>query len=78
MSDEENIIENIICYVQSVGWANVPKQDAEDNAPFYDVYERYGKNGQMQLTVGTFKWLLDMAKYVVYHTTMGTDFREEI
>ena len=31
MSDEENIIENIICYVQSVGWANVPKQDAEDS-----------------------------------------------
>ena len=77
MSDEEHLIENLICYVQSVGWANVPKQHAEDSAPFYDGYERYGKNGQVQLTVGTFKWLLDMAKYVIYQATMGTDFSEE-
>ena len=78
MSDEEHLIENIICYVQSVGWANVPEQHAKDNAPFYDLYERYGKNGQTQLTPGTFKWLLDMAVYVVYHATVwGTDFSEE-
>ena len=77
MSDEEHLIENIIYYVKSVGWANIPHKDDEDNAPFYDVYERYGKNGQTQLTVGTFKWLLDMAQYVVYHATMGTDFSEE-
>ncbi len=77
MSDEEHIIENLICYVQSVGWKNVPDQDAKDNEPFYDLYERYGKNGQTQVTVGTFKWLLDMAKYVVYQATMGTDFSEE-
>ena len=74
MSDEEHIIENIICYVQSVGWANVPKQD---NYPFYDLYEKYGKNGQTQITPGVFRWLLHMAKYVVYHATMGTDFSEE-
>ena len=77
MSDEEHLIENIISYVQSVGWANVPEQFAEDNAPFYDLYERYGKNGLTQVTIGTFKWLLNMAKYVVYHATMGTDFSEE-
>jgi len=77
MSDEEHLIENLIDYVQSVGWANVPKQHAEDNAAFYDLYERYSKNGQTQVTPGTFKWLLDMAKYVVYHATMGTDFSEE-
>ena len=64
-------IENIIAYVQSVGWANV------HNEPFYDVYERYGKNGQTQVTAETFKWLLNMAIYVVYHATMGIDFSEE-
>jgi hypothetical protein len=75
MSDEEHLIENLIRYVQNVGWANVPKQDAEDNYPFYDLYERYGKNGQVQLTPGTFRWLLDMAVYVVYQATVvGTDF----
>ena len=77
MSDEEHLIENLIAYVQSVGWANVPEQFAEDNAPFYDLYERYGKNGLTQVTIGTFKWLLDIAVYVVYHATMGTDFSEE-
>lgn len=77
MSDEEHLIENLICYVQNVGWANVPYQDAKDNEPFYDLYEKYSKNGQTQVTPGTFKWLLNMAKYVVYQATMGTDFSEE-
>lgn len=77
MSDEEHLIENLIYYVQSVGWANVPKQHAKDNNPFYDLYDRYSKNGLTQVTVGTFKWLLNMAVYVVYHATMGTDFSEE-
>lgn len=77
MSDSEHLIENIICYVQSIGWANVPKQDDKDNCPFYDLYERYGSNGQVQLTVGAFKWLLDMATYVVYHSTIGADFSQK-
>ena len=78
MSDEEHLIENLIAYVQSVGWANVPKQHAKDNAPFYDLYERYGRNGQTKLTIGTFKWLLDMAEYVVWSATVyDTDFSEE-
>ncbi len=77
MSDEEHLIENLICCVQSIGWANVPKQSDEDNKPFYDLYDRYGNNGQTQVSVGTFKWLLNMATYVVYQATMGTDFSEE-
>jgi hypothetical protein len=78
MSDEEHLIENLICYVQSVGWANVPKQHAKFNKPFYDLYDRYSKNGQTQVTPGTFKWLLNMAVYVVYHATVyETDFSED-
>lgn len=76
MSDKEHLIENIIAYVQSVGWANVPNRYAKDNYPWYEVYERYGKNGQTQLTSGTFEWLLDMAVYIVYHATNGIDFSE--
>lgn len=75
MSDEEHLIENLICYVQSVGWANVPEQHTKS---FHDLYKRYGKNGQTQVTPETFKWLLDMAVYVVYQATVwGVDFSEE-
>lgn len=34
-------------------------------------------NYNIIINFGTFKWLLDMAVYVVYHETMGTDFSEE-
>lgn len=73
MSDEEHLVENLICYVQNVGWANVPKH----GKAYHDLYDRYGNNGQTQVTHEIFKWLLDMAVYVVYHATVyGTDFSE--
>ena len=76
MSDEEHLIENLICYVQSVGWANVP--DKVGSLDFHNVYKRYGNNGRTEVDRATFKWLLDMAVYVVYQATVvGTDFSEE-
>lgn len=75
MSNEEHLIENLICYVQSVGWANVP--DNVGSLDFHNVYKRYGNNGRTEVDRRTFKWLLDMAVYVVYHATNGTDFSEE-
>ena len=68
MSDEEHLIENLICYVQSVGWANVP--DKVGSLDFHNVYKRYGNNGRTEVDRATFKWLLDMAVYVVYQATV--------
>ena len=76
MSDEEHLIENLIAYVQSVGWANVPNDVG--SLDFHNVYKRYGNNGRIEVNRATFKWLLDMAEYVVYNATMGTDFSEEL
>ena len=72
MSDSEHLIENLICYVQSVGWSEAGKLVNLD-----DIYNRYGSNGRTKVDKATFEWLLDMAVYVVYHATMGTDFSEE-
>ena len=72
MSDEEHLIENLICYVQSVGWS-----EAGELVNLDDIYNRYGSNGRTKVDKATFEWLLDMAVYVVYHATMGTDFSEE-
>ena len=72
MSDSEHLIENLICYVQSVGWS-----EAGELVNLDDIYNRYGSNGRTKVDKATFEWLLDMAVYVVYHATMGTDFSEE-
>lgn len=40
-------------------------------------WKNYGNNGRTKVDRATFKWLLDMAKYIVYHATIGTDFSEE-
>lgn len=72
MSDEEHLIENLICYVQSVGWS-----EAGELVNLDDIYNRYGSNGKTKVDKATFEWLLDMAVYVVYHATNGTDFSEE-
>ena len=72
MSDEEHLIENLICYVQRIGWS-----EAGELVNFDDIYNRYGSNGKMKVDKATFEWLLDMAVYVVYHATKGTDFSEE-
>ena len=72
MSDEEHLIENLICYVQSVGWS-----EAGELVNFDDIYNRCGSNGKTKVDKTTFEWLLDMAVYIVYHATMGTDFSEE-
>lgn len=74
MSDEEHLIENLICYVQSVGWANVPNRGT---LRYENIYGAYSKNGTHSVSEETFWWLLQMAFYVVYHATMGTDFSEE-
>lgn len=72
MSDEDHLIENLICYVQSVGWS-----EASELVNLDDIYNRYGSNGRTKVDKATFEWLLDMAVYVVYHATNGTDFSEE-
>lgn len=71
MSDEEHLVENIVSYVQSVGWIEA------ENSDFDDVYERYGSNGNLRTDKQTFRMLLNMAIYVVYQATVcGTDFSE--
>lgn len=65
MSDEEHLIENLICYVQSVGWS-----EAGELVNLDDIYNRYGSNGKTKVDKATFEWLLDMAVYVVYHASM--------
>ena len=73
MSDEEHLIENLICYVQSVGWS-----EASELVNLNKIYKRYGSNGETKVDKATFEWLLNMAVYVVYQATeWGTDFSEE-
>lgn len=72
MSDEEHLIENLICYVQSVGWS-----EEGELVNFDYIYNRCGSNGKTKVDKATFEWLLDMAVYVVYHASMGSDFSEE-
>ena len=73
MSDEEHLIENLIAYVQSVGWS-----EASELVNLDDIYNRYGSNGKTKVDKASFEWLLDMAVYVVYQATVvGTDFSEE-
>lgn len=74
MSNEEHLIENLLAYAQSVGWAeaNKPKN-------FDDIYERYGSNGGTKVSKETFEWLLNMAVYVVYmESVWGSDFVETV
>jgi len=76
MSNEEHLIENLIAYVQDIGWANVPSNP--NSLAFYDLYSRYNNNGNTSVDVNTFCWLLKMAVYVVYHATVcNTDFSED-
>ena len=44
MSDEEHLIENLIAYVQSVGWS-----EASELVNFDDIYNRYGSNGKTKV-----------------------------
>jgi hypothetical protein len=75
MSDEEHLIENLIAYVQSVGWAYVPNRGTERYESIYGVLS---KNGTHSVSEETFWWLLQMAVYVVYRVTVcNTDFSDE-
>lgn len=72
MSNEEHLIENLLAYVQAVGWAEANKLENFDN-----IYERYGSNGDIKVSKETFEWLLNMAVYVVYKESVwGSDFVE--
>lgn len=50
MSDEEHLIENLICYVHSVGWANVP--DNVGSLAFHNVYKQIMTEGFVNGAVG--------------------------
>jgi hypothetical protein len=72
MSNEEHLIENLLSYIQSVGWAEANKPENFDN-----IYEHYGSNGDTEVSKETFEWLLNMAVHVVYmESVWGTDFVE--
>ena len=74
MSNEEHLIENLLFYVKSVGWA-----EAGELVNFDDIYERYGNNGGTEVSKETFEWLLNMAVYVVYQESVwGSDFVETV
>ncbi len=69
MSNEEHTVENIICYVQNVGWQNI-----DLNHPNKHKCCCYPE----ELPDETFAWLLRMAVYVVYYSTVvGVDFSNE-
>ena len=72
MNNEEHLIENLLSYVQSVGWAEANKHENFDN-----IYEHYGSNGGTKVSKETFEWLLNMAVYVVYQESVwGSNFVE--
>lgn len=74
MSNEEHLIENLLTYVQAVGWS-----EAGELVNFEDIYERYGSNGGTKVSKEIFEWLLNMAVYVVYQESVwGTDFVETV
>ena len=50
MSDEEHLIENLIGYVQSVGWS-----EASELIILDDIYNRYGSNGKTKVDKATFE-----------------------
>ncbi len=75
MSLEEHLVENILCYVQSHGWQNMPTRR---DKKFKKLYEMLGNNGTLTVSEDTFEMLLEMAVYVVYHSTVcNTDFSNE-
>lgn len=65
MTNEEHLIENLLSYVQNVGWS-----EAGELVNFDDIYERYGSNGSTKVSKETFEWLLNMAVYIVYQETV--------
>lgn len=74
MSDDEHLVENIIDYVQRIGWAKLPNVHSKE---WNELYAVFGKNGQIKVSEETFEYLLYMAEYVVYHSTVcNTDFSE--
>ena len=74
MSNEEHLIENLLSYVQAVGWS-----EASELVNFDDIYERYGSNGNVKVSKEIFEWLLTMAVYVVYQESVwDSSFVENI
>jgi hypothetical protein len=73
MSNEEHIVENIICWVQNIGWKNIPEQNTDE---WQIAYNSICENSDVSQEI--FSWLLEMAKYVVYQATVwGDDFSED-
>lgn len=72
MSKEEHIVENIICWVQNIGWKNIPERNSDE---WKQVYNSICENSNVSEEI--FDWLVEMAKYVVYQATVwGDDFSE--
>lgn len=69
MSDEEHLVENIIGAIRYMGWENVP--DPEENPEeFQKMYDGLSSNGDQKVSMETFRWLVEMARSVVYHSTV--------
>lgn len=69
MCNEDHTVENIISYVQNVGWQNIDLDHPKKHKCCCYPEE---------LPDETFAWLLRMAVYVVYYSTVvGVDFSNE-
>ena len=75
MSCEEHLVENIIFYIQETGCFKVKK----DSKEYEEFYENYSKNGYAEVNKETFDWLVEMATYVVYESSISdADFSDRL
>lgn len=72
MSDDEHLIQNIVCLVEEVGWDKFCDFPLTDQVGEY--YKDYGTNGNITVNKETFKWLIAMASYIDYERKVWNHF----
>lgn len=72
MSSEEHCIINLISKVQYIGWQNIPDEDTPEFFKFFREFRNEWEQDIMPQSISyeTFKWLVRMAQYVVYGSTV--------
>ena len=67
MSSEEHLVENIVCYVEDVGW-----NEFHDQVTVEDIkkkgLESFSRCGDVEVSLETLAWLFTMARYVDYQS----------
>lgn len=75
MSDEEHCVVNLISKIQYLGYENIPDEDSPEFFKFFRGFRKDQNGEASMISYDGFKWMVRMAIYVVYcSTVMNKDF----